>query len=227
MADTSVSTAIVTPDRGIVTWDAEGTEGGKFHSRTLHVPSDKSGLTIGRGYDMKERNAAGIVGDLTAAGLTLENATILSRAAGLSGDNAKQFIIDNNLKDMEISHACQKALFDRTYANVAADVLRLSKKVDVTEKYGQLDLKKLHPAIADTLVDLHFRGDYTGTARAKIQKLAVDNDLEGFAKAMSDKANWNNVPKDRFDRRVELLEQAVADKQKTDKLKKLAQPALK
>ena len=52
------------PTRGIVTYDSEGVEspGSLFHSRVLHVPSNTSGVTIGRGYDMKLKDRAKIEG---------------------------------------------------------------------------------------------------------------------------------------------------------------------
>src|SRR5690606_15881110 len=59
------------PDRGGLTFDAEGTEGGKYHSRVLHVPGPSSGLTIGRGYDMGSKSAGEITTDLVAAGVEL------------------------------------------------------------------------------------------------------------------------------------------------------------
>lgn len=45
------------PKEGTITFDSEGTEGGLFHSRKLHVPTFSSGLTIGRGYDMRFKTA--------------------------------------------------------------------------------------------------------------------------------------------------------------------------
>src|SRR5262245_14023661 len=87
MADTQFR-----PDRGGVTFDSEGNEGGKYHSRKLHVPGSTSGLTIGRGYDMGAKTAAQITTDLTAAGVELAMAKTLSGAATLRGENAKKFI---------------------------------------------------------------------------------------------------------------------------------------
>ena len=55
--------------RGQLTFDAEGNEGGKYHSRKPHVPSNNSGLTIGRGYDMKVRKVEQIAKDLMASGM--------------------------------------------------------------------------------------------------------------------------------------------------------------
>jgi hypothetical protein len=45
------------PTRGLITFEAEGVENqsSPYHSRYFHVPTPSSGLTIGRGYDMKER----------------------------------------------------------------------------------------------------------------------------------------------------------------------------
>lgn len=90
------------PDRGGLTFDAEGTEGGKYHSRVLHVPGPSSGLTIGRGYDMGSKSAGEITTDLVAAGVELAMAKKLSGAATLRGENAKKFIKDNSLESFEI-----------------------------------------------------------------------------------------------------------------------------
>lgn len=199
----------ITPSFGLVTWDAEGTEGGRFQSRKLSVPSNSSGLTIGRGYDMKERKPHGIIEDLTDAEITFASATILSNAAGLTGVGARAFIVENKLHDFEISKVGQKKLFVRTYLSLRADVQRICEKADVVAKYGQCNWLTLNSAIIDILVDLRFRGDFTGAARGRLQKFVVANDLAGFAFVMFDPANWANVPKDRFNRRVNFLKPAV------------------
>jgi len=222
MADDFKATISVVPDRGRVTWDAEGTEGGFFHSRKPKVPSDASGVTIGRGYDMSAKLPGKIIGDLTAAGVPKEMAEKLSQAAGLVGADAEKYLTDNKLSDVEITVVAQKSLFEITYRDEAAEAKRLASKQDVVAKYGKCDWDKLDPAIEQMLVDLKFRGDYTGGARALIQSAVVANDLEAFAKAMSEKSNWPNVPKDRFDRRVRFLDDALADKKFKDKLVKQA-----
>ena len=212
MATTPAPTSVVsvTPSVGLVTWDSEGQEGGPFHSRKLHVPSTSSGLTIGRGYDMKERKAAGIIQDLTASDVGLTDATTLSAAAGLSGEAAKDFITEHGLEDFEISKLGQKLLFLRTYEEIKADVKRICGKADVAKKYGATDWNKLHPAIVDILVDLRFRGDYTSNARALIQKTVAKNDLVAFAKVLKQASHWTGVPSDRFNRRVAYLNKALA-----------------
>ena len=190
---------------GQLTYDAEGTEGGPFHSRTLSVPSDCSGLTIGRGYDMKEKTSAQIDADLTRAGLTDDEAKQLSPAAGLSGDGAKQFITDNSLEAFEISMDVQEALFDHSYGAVTADVLRICSKPDCIAAYGAVDWDNLSPYIKDVLVDLRYRGDYNPSSRKRIQTLVAKNDVQSFTEDLSTPDNWTNVPKDRFNRRVAFL----------------------
>ena len=211
---TTPSAAPEAPSVGLVTWDSEGTEGGRFHSRTLCVPSDSSGLTIGRGYDMKERSAASIAADLSAAGVAAADATKISKAAGLSGAAAKKFITDQQLGSFEISKPAQVALFMTTYNALKADVARICAKPDVVATFGACDLAKTDPAIVDILVDLRFRGDYTGSSRGLVQKAAAQNDLAGFAAALQKAANWTNVPKDRFNRRSAFMTSALAAKKK-------------
>lgn len=207
-ASATVNTA-VTPSVGLVTWESEGQEGGPYHSRKLTVPSDSSGLTVGRGYDMKERKKTDIIQDLMASQVSLADATVIAGAAGLSGESAKDFIVRNKLENFEISKTGQKLLFLLTYEGIKADVKRICSKADVVEKYGATDWNKLDPAIIDILVDLRFRGDYTPRARALIQRFVAANDLPAFAKALNLSSNWTNVPRDRFNRRVAFINNAL------------------
>ncbi|CAB4023075.1 Hypothetical predicted protein, partial [Paramuricea clavata] len=193
-------------NRGQFTFDAEGKEGGRFHSRKLHVPPDNSGLTIGRGYDMKEKTKQQIEGDLRKAGIDKAKAKLLSRAAGLEGKAAKKFIKDNKLENFKITPCQQKKLFEITYEAMEKDVRNIINRKDVVELYGKADWNKLHPAIKEILIDLQFRGDYTPETRKKIIHRAVtDNYFNVFYFLMKDRKNWKNVPKDRFERRVKFL----------------------
>jgi hypothetical protein len=210
MATPFLTTLSQLPEKGAVTWDSEGTEGGKFHSRKLHVPTEESGLTLGRGYDMKSRTAAGVLIDLIRAGLPRADAEKISKGAGLRGKAAKRFVVDNRLEDFEITPAAQKRLFEIAYDAEAAEAKRIATKEDVRAKYGATDWGKLDPAIQEILVDLKFRGDYTPAARTRIQKYVAANDLESFAKQLADETLWAKVPPDRFKRRKKFLEEAVA-----------------
>ncbi len=202
----------LTPSRGTVTFSSEGQEGGKYHSRKLHVPGDTSGLTLGRGYDMKMRNKNQIISDLVRAGVDKEKATLIAGGAHLEGKKAREYIKKNNLENFEINSLSQIKLFERSYDHEEAEVLRISKKPDVVKAYGALDWKKTDPAIKDLLVDLKFRGDYTGHTRALVQKLAAENNLTELAKLMANREKWKNVPDDRFKRRKEFLENAATPK---------------
>ena len=210
MATNDPTAADPVPPYGLITWEVEGNEGGPYHSRRLHVPSATSGLTLGRGYDMKHRSAAKIQQDLVAAGVPAADATKIAKAAGLAGDAAKKFIADQQLTSFEIAKPAQVALFLITYADEKAVVDRISAKPETVAAYGACDWSKIDQAVIDLLVDLKYRGDYTPDSRRLVQPLAARNDLAGLAQAMRVRTNWPNVPKDRFERRVAFLDKALA-----------------
>lgn len=202
--------AIVDPDYGIVTWKAEGTEGGIYHSRKLHVPSSTSGLTLGRGYDFRRKKQSTIIANLTTAGLDAKIINVLKNASGLFGSTAKQFIIDNDLLDFQISPNAQKSLFKISYNYEASQVKRICTKKDVVKLYGDCDWDKLHKGIKDLTIDLKFRGDYTSKSRKFLQQSIADNDLKAYKIEIIKKSNWPNVPADRFKRRKAFLEKQKA-----------------
>ncbi|MFE8070092.1 hypothetical protein QQM79_03450 [Marinobacteraceae bacterium S3BR75-40.1] len=205
LANSRTHQSIVPPTKGRLTWEAEGHEGGRYHSRILHVPSASSGLTIGRGYDLKERSRAEVTRDLAAAGLAPDRATVLAGAVHLAGEAAEQFIIDQDLLDFEITPGVQLALFETVYEAMEQDVIRICTKRDVVERYGRTDWGTLDARIRDTLVDLRFRGDYTPVTRRQIQPPVVANDLVAFRQVMGQQSLWSRVPADRFQRRVRYL----------------------
>jgi len=194
---------------GRLTFEAEGREGGPFHSRRFHVPSSGSGLTIGRGYDMKLRSKSDVRDDLVVAELDREKAVLISQAAGLNGDEAEEFIEENNLEDFEISLEAQLKLFEIEYARKVDDTRRLATKADVTRAYGETNWDALHQAIKDVLVDLRFRGDYTPSCRRFLQVHVANNDIEGFSKEIADRGRWPNVPADRFNRRKAFCDDSI------------------
>ena len=203
----------MTITKGLLTYKAEGQEGGIFHSRKLHVPSDNSGLTIGRGYDMKGKESYDIIKDLTDAGLSHPHSKLLSTASGLFGDNAKKFIAENHGLDIfTISIEQQEELFRISYAEMEADVMRICNKADCVEAYGAVDWNKLDPDIKEVIIDLRFRGDYHPTSRRLIQKYVSKNNLGMFTKNLCDRELWENVPEDRFNRRAEFLLKAIKPK---------------
>ncbi len=65
-------------------------------SNILHWPGgDNSGVTLGPGYDMGGRSADEIRADLQAIKISREIADKVAKAAGLKGEQARQFVKDN------------------------------------------------------------------------------------------------------------------------------------
>jgi hypothetical protein len=197
------------PPEGHLTFESEGQEGGPYHSRRLHVPSANSGLTIGRGYDMKLRSKSEIRDDLAKAGLAITEAALISQAAGLKGEEAEEFIEENDLEDFEITSEAQLALFTIEYERKAKDTRRLATKADVARAYGETDWDALHEVIKEVLIDLRFRGDYTPSCRRFLQAHVAKNNLAAFAEQIGNQNRWPNVPPDRFNRRKSLCESAI------------------
>lgn len=196
-------------DAGQLTFDAEGMEQrGRYFSRNPHVPTDSSGVTLGRGYDMRDKTPAGINADLTACGLDPAAASQFAKAAGLSGAAGKSFIVQNNLSNFEITPGQQKLLFALTYQQMVGDVLRICQKPDLVARYGATDWAALPAKVRDLVVDLRYRGDYTPSSRERIQPLLVANNSAAIAQLMADEAYWcgpEKVPQDRFRRRRDYL----------------------
>ena len=197
---------LIKPTEGVVTFDAEGAEGGFYHSRILHVPSETSGLTLGRGFDMKLKIGTKISADLLKAGVDAKIALRLGKASGKQGAAARQFIIDNDLLDFQITPLVQKGLFAISYAEESDQVYRICTRKDVVDKYGECNWDKMNQKIKEILIDLKFRGDYTSDSRGYVQEAASDNDLKEFKSVMGDRKIWVKVPQARFEARKEYLE---------------------
>jgi hypothetical protein len=201
--------AAIAPTAGLLTWDTEGAEGGLHHSRRLHVPSAGSGLTIGRGYDLRYRSSASIQKDLVGVGVPATVAFKIGGAAKLSGAAASRYVIDNDLLDFEISPRAQLELFEKVYAFMLKEVKRISDKPIEAARYGKVDWNKLDQRILDVLVDLMYRGDYGPKTRALLQKHVANNDFDKFRKEIANASNWPNVisqARDRFERRKAYVE---------------------
>ena len=202
------SNALIVGD-GQLTFDAEGSDvPGPFFSRVLHVPPGASGVTLGRGYDMKERSPDEIARQLIDAGVDPDMAGHFRDASGLTGTAARGFIRMPRFDGFEISHETQKHLFERTFARYVADVQRICRKSDVVRIYGATDWDRLHRGIRDVVVDLRYRGDYTGATRRRVQPAIVANNPVALLNTLGDRHFWRNVPQDRFKRRFDYLKVA-------------------
>jgi LysM repeat protein len=202
---TSAAQELVVP-HGQLTFDAEGMDvRGPYFSRILHVPPGASGVTLGRGYDMRDRKPDQIEQELTDAGVEPVIAAALQGASGLRDRAARKFITATVFDGFEIPHSVQKTLFLLAYEDLKKDVLRICSKRDVVNKYGATDWDNLDPRIRDVVVDLRYRGDYHPTSRRRLQPTLVNNDFDAFRSLIRDRGFWVAVPRDRFERRRAYL----------------------
>ena len=67
----------------------------------------------------------------------------------------------------------------------------------------------------DVVIDLRYRCDCTPKTREKIQKAIAKNDLEEFTRLMKDRNYWKDVPKDRFERRINALRESLKKDERT------------
>jgi RHS repeat-associated protein len=189
--------------KGQVTFDAEGREGGRWHSRRAHYPGSSSGVTMGRGYDMKYRTEKSVKDDLIAADVAPDIAAMLAKGATLTGDKAKAFANRPEIKALEISAKQQKRLFERVYVEYERRVRSVFGK-------RAPNLDKIDPRMHEMLVDLCYRGDLGKTGVKNLLPYVQTNDYAGFVRMLSDASKWPNVLKrapDRFKARIKFLEQ--------------------
>ncbi|WP_261641079.1 pesticin C-terminus-like muramidase [Erwinia mallotivora] len=210
------------PEKGLLTFDAEGNnlKSSKFYSRRIHWPGiestcsrNASGVTIGRGFDLGNRSKINALLFLKKAGIAKEKAEIISEGARLKGCAAYDFVLKNREKAGEITESQQLSLFDISYQELENDVKRICQKRSVITQYHPNPKISANDAwnnipdkIKDVLIDMRYRGDYGVHARELLQHAAYGADLNGFGKILSNHSLWPQVPRDRFNRRVEFYE---------------------
>jgi hypothetical protein len=208
------------PAVGKLTFDAEGQEGGPYHSRKFHWPGPGSGVTIGRGFDCKLRTKPEITESLTRAwsphGDCYDAKAIVTiqEASWIEGLGCEKAFIAKH-KDFEITPEQQFWLFAESWREASASVMKISKKPHTEKMYGKLpDL--IDPVCLELVVDLRYRGDYTPTTRLWIQRAFIEGNRDTLLHQMVDRSLWMRVPSDRFKRRVEFLKRAICQGGKTE-----------
>ncbi len=115
--------------RGQFTFVIEGHPINEANTRTIHHPwnrldpNNKSGVTIGRGYDMGQRDRDTIIRDLIAAEIPDNQARMLAGAARLTHNLAANFVHNN--KDSPwatITEVQERQLFENIYSVFAEEV---------------------------------------------------------------------------------------------------------
>jgi hypothetical protein len=179
-------------------------EGSDAATKYIHRPQTaSSGVTLGKGYDIGSRTAANVITELTAAGMSTDQATKVSLGAGLTGSAADTWIAANKTDIGEIPSDVQYALLATMLedykakakdaaTNTTADsgnVNAAAREVKDGVEAGTYVMTEaqwdgLHPAMIELLTDLKYQGGYYGYDRvAKINALLITNDgnhLEQF-----------------------------------------------
>lgn len=166
---------------GQVTFDAEGVDylngpepfnqpkSLKNFSRVLHWPAGLSGVTIGRGYDMKDRSAGEILTHFRQAAIEEYKARICSKAAGLIGRQAHSFVKAYGALVGEITHLQQIRLFEIAYGIKLGEVKNLYRRVSRTIPNAP-SWEKLDSNVKDVIIDIFYQGvhDARGLFQAAI-----------------------------------------------------------
>jgi GH24 family phage-related lysozyme (muramidase) len=95
-------------------------------SNRLHHPSAGSGVTIGPGYDMKDRTVAEIMRHLVDINVPRDAAASAAQGAGKSGPEAARFVKDNKTL-LNLSTDQEAALLARIVGDYEAKVKRAIK----------------------------------------------------------------------------------------------------
>ena len=112
-----------------------GLEAQRGVSNHLYWPGGDSGVTLGAGFDMKERDAASIAGELAALGLSAAVCAAVSKAAGLAGGSAECFA-GEHAGLVDLTEAQETALLVRILPPYEA---RVRNAVRVTMAQQQFD----------------------------------------------------------------------------------------
>jgi GH24 family phage-related lysozyme (muramidase) len=100
-------------------------------SNSLHHPTSTSGVTIGAGYDMKERKAANIKADLEKVNVPNNVAAVLSLGAGLIGQAADSFCAKNKaLVNLTVEQqlGLLKLIIPREYERLPKTYVKVAQK---------------------------------------------------------------------------------------------------
>ncbi|WP_261643410.1 peptidoglycan-binding protein [Erwinia mallotivora] len=191
---------------GQITFDAEGSDyitavepfrQNRYpnFTRILHWPEARSGVTLGRGYDMRERSAGEIHSTLRQAGIEEYKAVICSKAAHLKSRQAAQFVKVYGPLVGEITHQQQINLFEIAYREKRYYGIgvynRNSRNVPNRLTWGEIESK-----IRDVFIDTLYMGNRTAPLMVKI--MASSNNRQKIIKYIEE----NLLP---FDHRRNLI----------------------
>ena len=161
-------------DKGAFTFEQEVGPG----SEKLHHPTKTSGVTVGAGYDMKEKTSDQIINDLTSVGVDSNMASRIAGAAGLSGKEATNFVKNNS--DVALSMDQQKQLFALSFGQALT-------KTDRDLQTMGYDPNQLSDRKLNLLADYTYNVGSI-TKFPKFVKALVENDFDTAAKEFERKS---------------------------------------
>ncbi|WP_299495109.1 pesticin C-terminus-like muramidase [uncultured Shewanella sp.] len=232
----------LTVPEGQLTFNSEGNDIDDhfLFTRTPHIPHDdqgnvfdNSGITIGRGLDVGSRDASEIEDLFNQAALHAKPIspallTWLKGAANKRRQAGYEYwkTLDDKVPkaEQEITRKMQHHLFNVVYAEYITNTKKTTTKQDVCDTYlnsKKIDWDALPQNVKDVLVDLTYRGDYTGTedprgnTRKSVVPAVYQDQIEGNSgagsklhKVISNSKLWLssfNVDDNRYQRRITHL----------------------
>lgn len=138
-------------------------------SEKLHCPGDKSGVTLGPGYDMKARSTVTIKRDLLAIGVSEATAIAVSAASGLVGDSARKFSKDHHSL-ITLSQEQELALLEHilpAYESKVIDNIHIDLRQN---EFDALVCYAYNPGSSWTKVTEHINNEEFEAAAERIRK---------------------------------------------------------
>ncbi|MFT6924415.1 MAG: hypothetical protein ACJA1C_003437 [Crocinitomicaceae bacterium] len=202
----------------------EGSEMNRYRWYPYGIEGSKgSGVTLGYGYDMGNRNFAQVKAHLEKAKFPAAYITLLKTSVGLTGSAAVTWAKNNKdkFKAYESNAAVKKGMtallrkvlytpeMNEALANISAfeikyQVTELGKSADEATETG-IPFKALHPTIIEILTDLHYNGLGRYSIWKVIREGVIKNDLAIFTEKMADPAILSGGNYKRFNRKLTHL----------------------
>jgi hypothetical protein len=170
---------------GQFTFDLEGNDqqGTRNDSRVLHHPDKNSGVTLGRGVDLKDFTPEMVDALFTAAGFPAETVEVLKRGIKLYGSDADDYIKKYGSTIGRISAEQQNALFQISYKlkeEYASEVYGRAYSSLVGVKNSSANWVDLDSKIRTIYVDLIYQGLNPSFSRGNLIPAMQTNDLTSF-----------------------------------------------
>jgi hypothetical protein len=142
-------------------------------------------VTLGPGYDLKERDTEEVRTQLVAAGVSASDADRLSAAAGLGAKAAGDWVERHRKSYRPITLDISMLLFLNVYPTYYG---RARTKV---EAWGA-SWDSLSPKMQEVLIDLSFRGDFAQRHRKKLLPAIVTRSEAMLRDALADYDYWQS-----------------------------------